>query len=310
MPPNLRAFARTLALASSLFLLGSFGLRARDRWFTPTFRVLFFDVGQGDSALLQLPSGHRWLIDGGGAFWEKDVGRQTLAELTARGVLTIDALVLSHPDADHGEGFRPLFKNLRIEDFWFHFTEKPLLRELMARAALTRTPLRDVAGPTSVAEKGMSLEFFPVQGDGTNNRALVVRAALANCSVLFTGDLEREGERRLREANAHWPRPTVLKVAHHGSRTSSTPEFLHRWAARFAVISSGSQNQYGHPNAMVVERLRQFRSTVLRTDFHGWIEFEFFPDSTYRCESAVGACGEGSCLTGHPSSPPPRNPRP
>lgn len=295
MTPTLRFSLPGWAAIGLILLLGRTGLRLADRWLSDSLRVTFFDVGQGDSALIQFPGGRTWLVDGGGAFLERDVGRQILSELTARAVLTLDALVLSHPDSDHGEGLRPLLKHLRVGSFWFHPTDKPLLRELTALARLSGVPLKAVANPTSSYETGVRVNLVPVAGEKSNDRALVLQAARGNCSVLFLGDLERDGESRLLRQNPSWPPPTVLKVAHHGSLTSSTPALLHRWPARYAVISSGAQNQYGHPNAVVTERLRQFRATVLRTDFHGWIEFTFFSDSTFRCRSSQGDCGQGKC---------------
>lgn len=290
-------------MGSSLFLLYRTMVRLAP-FSTPKLQITFFDVGQGDSALIDFPDRSRWMVDGGGAFLERQIGRELFAELTSQGILRLHSMVLTHPDADHGEGLLSLLSELTVDSFLYNpaITErakvtKPLLTDLIARAHLRKAKALPITRPQSQRLGGARVSLLPLKGITTNDRALVLNLQFGECSVLLTGDIEKEGEKELVARSADWPAPTVLKVAHHGSRTSSTPRFLRKLSPRFAVVSSGVTNRYGHPNATVLERLRQFGAEVLRTDFHGWVRFTFTADSHFECQSSLGSCGEGRCLT-------------
>ncbi len=293
---------RVLLVGSLLLVLYQAGIRTYGRFLKTELVVTFFDVGQGDSALIEFPGGTRWLVDGGGAFLERSIGRRDLfSELTTAGILTLDAMVLSHPDLDHGEGLLALLTELRVEKLMvnakFLTDPKPLMKLLMARAGVRKVPLKPISQTIKDNFNGVTTELVPLKGETANDSALAIHLSYERCSILFTGDLEREGEASLAaHANiAQWPPVTVLKVAHHGSRTSSTPKFLKTIRPRFSAVSSGTTNRYGHPNAMIVDRLRQFGSEVLRTDFHGYLRFRFFKGGTFACETALGNCGQGVC---------------
>lgn len=281
-----------------LCLLGCILLRLRERYRDDVLRLLFLDVGQGDAALVVFPGGKTALIDAGGGYGEWDVGRrEILPELARRGILTLDFAVLTHPDQDHGYGFRSLLADLRVGELWFSADllarpPKPLfleIREIAKRHGITESPiartLRNVGG--------VEWEAWASSGQTPNDWALLSRFRYAGCEILFTADIEAEGERVLARKT---DRPiTLLKVAHHGSRTSSSPEFLRRARPRWAVISAGHRNRYGHPHPAVLSRLARFQTHVLRTDFHGFVEFTISRGGQVECRSAQGACGISSC---------------
>ena len=112
--------------------------------------------------------------------------------------------------------------------------------------------------------------------------------------MLFTGDMEKAGEAELLK---RWPevRADLLKVPHHGSLTSSASFLLDHLAPRWAVVSVGRGNSYGHPKARVLERYRKRNISLLRTDFHGFVTFRISPAGEVLCRSALGPCGEARC---------------
>jgi competence protein ComEC len=138
--------------------------------------------------------------------------------------------------------------------------------------------------------------------DDTNNEALVARLSFAGCSAFFDADAEAPAERIL--AGMGLGAVDLLKVGHHGSRTSSIPEFLRALRPRWALISVGYRNRYRHPNGGVIGRLRRGGATVFRTDFHGYVRFTFTPDGRAHCETAQGDCGEQACGGAYSASKP------
>jgi competence protein ComEC len=191
-------------------------------------------VGQGDAALVEFPDGRRWLVDGG----RRD---EVLRALRRRGVRTLDAVIASHADADHAEGLLAVVGQLRV-------------RTLIVGPGEGHAALREVA-----RSRGIPVVVHPVlPGVSDNDGSVVVRANSPWGSVLFAGDLEAAGEA------VHGVPSTVLKVPHHGARTSSSPGFLDRVRPVLAVIPVGP-NRYGHPSAEVEGRYRERGVQVLRT---------------------------------------------
>lgn len=293
------------------------GLRVRERSRADRLAVIFFDVGQGDSALVAFPGGRTLLVDAGGGFGDRDVGRRELyRELLRMSIRRLDVALLSHPDQDHAYGFVGLLEELPVGELWVNAAEdrwprKPLYAELRRLAALQQVTVRSWKRESEARWGGATLRLVPLAPSrATNERALVLRLEYAGCTVLFTGDIEREGERQL---EAWWrreraPSVTLLKVAHHGSRTSSAESFVGAVRPRWAVISVGQSNRYGHPRPEVVDRLRGAGAVVFRTDFHGYVKFEIGKQGQVRCETALGECGVGRC--GEPSLPAAKSPLP
>ena len=142
-------------------------------------------------------------------------------------------------------------------------------------------------------ESGTQATVLPLNGKTTNDRSLVLVLEFGGCRALFTGDIERAGEEELMGrlgSPVH-----LLKVPHHGSKTSSTLRFLRHYRPRWAVISVGLGNQYGHPNPAVLARYREQGIPLWRTDFHGFVQFAMSSDGRVRCTSFYGSCGVGRC---------------
>lgn len=249
-------FARVrVGWIAAVVVLG-LGLRMRS---AGGLEVTFFDVGQGDAALVEHPDGRRWLVDGGRGPAVRDALRR-------RGVRHLDVVVASHADDDHAGGLLPVLETLRVDALWVARVEG---HEALVAAAVAHGTRVEVLPP-------------PVAHDASDNDAsLVVRADSPWGSVLFAGDVEAAGEAAL-----HAP-ATVLKVPHHGSDTSSSPGLLERVRPALAVVSVGP-NWYGHPHGAVLERYRERGIPVLRTDLDGTITVRMDADGI-RAYSALGA---------------------
>ncbi|HEX7063855.1 MAG TPA: DNA internalization-related competence protein ComEC/Rec2 [Bacillales bacterium] len=264
------------------------------QWFSPylsdTGEVTMLDVGQGDSILIELP--HRravYLIDTGGQVgFEKEpwrlqkhsfnVGRDVvLHELKARGIRAVDKLILTHGDRDHTGGAEALLGKVRIGSILFGkgpISEKGAKR-LLGQADRLGIPIIRVKEGMGWKSGQTSFSILnPIEAGDENNRSIVIAARLGGLKWLFVGDLEKEGEQRLIHDYSNL-NIDVLKVGHHGSKTSTTEKFLDEISPRIALISVGENNIYGHPSPIVVKRLEEHGVKVLRTDINGAIRFQY-----------------------------------
>ncbi len=240
-------------------------------------RVTFFDVGQGDAALIEFPTKQTLLIDAGPLQPTDSGERILLPALRHKSIDSLDAVLLTHPHADHIGGLRSLIRTLKIgnilvADTVYHST---LFRRLLRQARERRIAiqivrrgqvLRDFA-PAQVWIMGPS----PAEARGQkqlNHASLVVKVVYGQTSFLFTGDTERRGEMQTLPF-ANLLQADVLKVGHHGSKTSSDIEFLRRVRPQVALLSYAGLNRYGFPDSGVVSRLHRLQSEVLSTAHHG-----------------------------------------
>jgi competence protein ComEC len=245
------------------------------------------DVGQGDSLLVLFPDGKRLLVDGGGipAFGHQsrsqlDIGEDVVAPyLWDRGIRAVDVVALSHGHEDHIGGLPALVSDFHPRELWTGATpDSPTWRTVRERAAGVGARIVPMETPRRFAFGGAEIEVLAPTPDYVpaeipkNNDSLVLRVRYGKTTFLLTGDVERQIERRMLDDNGVL-HADVLKVAHHGSKTSSTEEFLSAVQPSFAVISDGFENSYGHPNRDVLERLREHHVVVLRTDEDGLISF-------------------------------------
>ena len=258
-------------------------------------RITFLDVGQGDAAVIELPGGGAWLVDAGGLPFVPDdlppaesarVGalpgeRSVLAYLQARRIRRLDVVVISHPHPDHFRGLAAVARAVDIGEVWVAADDRAggehatLLRSLAARGARIVHPPLDrpltVHGVTFTVLAprylGPRAAADPVRS--VNDDSLVLRVSRGDRSVLFTGDLEQEGESLLVAREAPALAADVVKVPHHGSRTSSSPGLIAAVHPRLAVISCGVANRFGFPHAGVADRWRAAGARVLRTDRAG-----------------------------------------
>lgn len=287
-------YARWQRAVSFLLFVGLVGVAALPAAFgADELRVTFLDVGQGDAAVIETPSGKVIVVDGGGQpffpreAWERrrktyDVGERVLVPyLKYRGIRQIDYLVITHGDADHIGGLLAVAKQFPIRHVIrnFHLPGTRLEQELMAVLRENGARIHRVAmGSGWVLEPGVSWQFLnPVEKNGegrksasTNNDSVVFLLTAYGRRVLMTGDMEEEAEGRL---TTEWKAPSVdvLKVAHHGSRTSSNERWLDTIQPAMAVISVGRENRFGHPSPEVLERLKDRQILTWRTDHHGAI---------------------------------------
>ncbi|HEX5032929.1 MAG TPA: ComEC/Rec2 family competence protein, partial [bacterium] len=236
--------------------------------------LTMFDVGQGESLLLELPEGQGLLLDGGGfPGSDFDVGRNVLMpELLARGRRRLEVMALSHPDADHAKGLRYLLDRLPPEELWIGIGTEvhPGFADLKELARSRGVALRVLSQGQRWKFGGADFEvLWPPDhsvGLSDNNSSLVLRVCHFEYCLLLTGDIEAETEAALlRQARE----TAVLKVAHHGSKTSSTPEFLTAWRPKVALISAGEGNRYRLPHRQVLDELEERGIHVLRTDRDG-----------------------------------------
>lgn len=282
--------------AGSLFLpfIGAVligALAAVVSWISPVGSVTFLDVGQGDSIFIQLPHARgNVLIDTGGRLpiaqksWQRErdqfnIGRDIVChELKAMGVRRIDRLVLTHRDFDHIEGLEGLIGCMPIRQLIVArpFTATKTEWAWFQKARALGVQLVRVSPGV---RWGAGSETFQVlwpyeKTESTNGQSLVLFARLGGSRWLFTGDLDREGELELIKRHPNL-KIDMLKVGHHGSRTSSAPAFIDAIAPRLAVISVGAHNRYGHPHEEVLKIFRDRRIPVMRTDRSGAIRIVF-----------------------------------
>jgi competence protein ComEC len=242
-------------------------------------RVSFVDVGQGDAAVIDLPDGQLVMVDTGQGGRHPAV-RELRGLLAARRRSRIDVLVVTHGHPDHYGGLRDLLDEVSIGEIWLNgqlLTEERdgAMAALAASAMARGTRLRfapELCGHHPYFG-GAELEvIWPCPrydpALGLNDNSIALRLSLGRRSFIFTGDLELDSERRL-VASGRIKSSDVLKVAHHGSRTSTSPSFLAAVRPSLAVISSGAGNRYGHPSPAVIARLQEAGTKVHRTDLRG-----------------------------------------
>lgn len=256
--------------------------------------LTLLDVGQGDAVLLQ-DGARSLLVDGGGWRHGDFGGRVLLPALLGQGVRRLDAVVSTHGDADHCRGLVDVASYLTIRRVWLG----PDWQSAPCEAELARVPGAGVSvlsrgGRRRVGRWRLSVLYPPASepGPGRSGRAparrnqgsLVLLAEAAGRRVLLTGDLYRAGERRMLRG---WGMPLsidVLKVGHHGSKTSTGPRLLAATAPRLALVSAGRGNPYGHPAAEVVARLEGAGARVLSTIDHGQITLHWRRGGPLRIE--------------------------
>ncbi|MBI3766993.1 MAG: DNA internalization-related competence protein ComEC/Rec2 [Deltaproteobacteria bacterium] len=247
-----------------------------ERCLDPRLRVTFLSVGQGDAAVVELPhGGGTVVIDGGGMPGGFDTGERLIAPfLRSRKIMRLDALALSHPQLDHYGGLAYLAEHFAPREFWSNGRTADVpgfarLTHALDAAGTRRVVLR--RGMCARERGGARIDaVHPVVPDDEdlNDGSLVLHVAYGAASVLFTGDVERPGELEMLAATPEVG-SAVLKVAHHGSATSTAPPFLDAVAPRLAVISDGADNRFGFPAPVVLQRLREAGVDVWRTDEDG-----------------------------------------
>lgn len=259
-----------IRLATGLMTLGLIAL-PREAVSSP--EIAMIDVGQGESILLR--EGDKTLLIDGGGWRHGDIGARVLLPALARlGVRRLSAVALTHPDLDHCAGLVDIASYVPVREVWTApgWSSSPCVTSLVTLSGVEIRALW--AGEQARLGRWSFDAMHPPAGNrhGENDRSLVLLASLGGFRALLTGDLEAAGEATiLRRGRSEPERIDLLKVAHHGSRTSSSGVWLDRWKPTLAVISAGVANRYGHPSDRVLARLQERRVRVLRTDRQGLI---------------------------------------
>ena len=264
-----------------LIIIGNYSFWYYHLNYNTKLKVTFISVGQGDSALIEFPYGKRMLIDGGGFYnADFDVGERIIAPFLWKNKIDrIDYIVLSHPQRDHMMGLKFIAEMFRVKEFRWNgdvgidkgYDE---LMQSIDKNSVKRFISDSDTLPLNI--NGATVEFLSPQKESSldaNNNSLVVKLKYKNVSFLFTGDIEDSGEAVLLNRGDEI-KSAVLKVPHHGSRTSSQMDFLKAVNPKIAVISVGHSNPFGFPHPEILKRYEEFKIPVLRTDINGAITVE------------------------------------
>ena len=234
-------------------------------------KVIFFDVGQGDAIFIETKEGYQILIDGGPS-------RAVLGKLSKQLPFwdnSLDLVILTHPEKDHLAGLIGVLESYKVDMIlWTGIKNETALFEDWEKALEAEGAKVIVANaPQRIGSYGEVL--YPaagVQERELNDTSIVTRWIIGNTSFLLTGDITRKIEKKLISLNIA---SSVLKVAHHGSKTSSSMEFLREVNPNIAVIQVSERNSYGHPDPNILKRLNDLGISVLQTSEEGDIVFTY-----------------------------------
>ncbi|MGE7843202.1 MBL fold metallo-hydrolase [Lysinibacillus sp. NPDC093712] len=226
-------------------------------------RVHFFDVGQGDSILIESPNGKTMLVDGG----VKGAGQQVVSHINELGIDKLDVVVATHPDADHIGGLIPVLNSIPIEQFYdsgkVHTSQT--FEEMLSLIDTNNIPYNVPNTGDSIAlDDELEVKVLNAKENASDNNdaSIVLKVTYGNISFLLTGDAGVALEKEMLQQNV---KATVLKAGHHGSNTSSSQSFIQAVQPEVTILSYGKDNKYGHPHAEVVERLQAIGSKIYAT---------------------------------------------
>jgi competence protein ComEC len=256
-------------------------------WSAGKLEMSVLDVGQGDSLFIVSPRGKTLLIDGGGAFGGFagqgnrgiDPGEEAVSPyLWSRGFQKLDVVALTHAHQDHLGGLSAILENFRVGELWIgREVSSPALAKMEQLARDRNIPIVHEARANTFTWDNVEGKFFWPEISSAapspaakNDDSLVLKLQYENEAVLLSGDAEKDAERGMLAQNGPDElQAEVLKIGHHGSKNSTTAEFLAAVKPRLAIISVGEGNAYGHPNTELLERLANANVRVLRTDRDG-----------------------------------------
>ena len=236
--------------------------------------VLMIDVGQGDSFLIKFPNGQTALIDAGNTTSTFDNGERVILPLLRYlGISKIDYGIVTHIDSDHYGGFVSLILAGIINQIYKPELDSTLSKDKRFEEFITQTGIPVYYFSEQILEIGNARLYFlydeslnELSGKSTNDRSGVFKLVYGNSSFLFTGDVEKRMEKFYLKKYNNFLDSDVLKVGHHGSKTSSSQEFLDLVTPEISLISSGYKNKFGHPVSEILERLQNEGSIIYRSD--------------------------------------------
>jgi len=257
-------------------------LPPRPQWRPGFLEITAIDVGQGDSLLLITPEGKTLLLDAGGAVENSrsdfDVGEEVVSPyLWSRGIRRLDVIISSHAHTDHLGGMRSIIANFQPREFWYG-VESPsrIFQEVEQAARLFHVERRAQVAGNSFDYGGIRVRVLNPQlgalahDPPVDDESLVLHLTYGDTSALLVGDSHRQTERLLVDEKPH---ADLLKIGHHGSATSSSPEFLAAVDPRYAVVSVGLYNSFHHPRRDVMQRYADAHVRTYRTDLAGAVTF-------------------------------------
>lgn len=253
--------------------------------------VTMLDVGQGDSIYLSAPHNQgTYLIDTGGLLtFNQDAWKEksktfsiakdiTIPFLKSKGKRTLDKLIVTHGDADHAGEVVRLLDEIRVKEMILPlgFLRGEFEQKIVDKARFNGTRLTVLKSGEIVNDPYFKMKILsPIElSESKNDDSLVIFAKIGGLRWLFTGDMENEGEKRILQQYKGL-RADVLKVGHHGSKTSTSEPFLKQLQPKFALISAGENNRYNHPHDEVIDLLKMYRVKIFQTNLHGAVTYKF-----------------------------------
>lgn len=270
-----------LTIGVSILLIVNFTDVYQDR-----MRINFIDVGQGDSCLIRY-KGTNIMIDSGGSLSKNkdgksyDIGENVLNNyLLNRGITRLDYIMASHFDEDHSQGFIFLLKNMKVKNVIIseQYKTSSIYEQFKQICKKQNIQIIYVRSGDEIRIKDLAFKILhpkskenQISENPLNNNAIVCMVKYKNRRILFTGDIEKVAENEMVKEYTNGLKADILKVGHHGSKTSTTKEFLDLINPSVALIGVGQNNKFGHPNEDVIKRLEEKNIQIYRTDEMGEI---------------------------------------
>lgn len=283
--------ARSYAFFCLIAFASFFAYEGIQKASNPTWKLTSIDIGQGDSHLITTPSGRHFLIDAGdsemlGGKGSKDSGKDVIVPyLHHIGVSSLDALIITHPDLDHYGGSLSIVRTFPVKELWItdcaRIENKGSWQRVISEALKRDIVIRDVERGFIWKENFFDLQVLHPSTHActdVNTQSITFRAKGLGHSAILTGDLTIAGEKEILKKKVYL-KSDVLKLGHHGSKTSSSREFLTAIDPKFAIISSGRRNRFRHPSKKVIQRLDSLSLPYLNTAVVGTIDVVFSKDS-------------------------------
>lgn len=259
------------------------------KFLNPTGMIAFVDIGQGDAIFVQLPFHQgNYLLDTGGKLdfevedWQKRADKRgadytLIPFMKSKGVKYLDTVFISHAHEDHFGDLDRISDSIQVKNLYFGpgSYEQNNFKKMLNYVNLKNTNKKAINHQYSWKKSGLSLDcLYPFEtGDGQNNDSLVLKLNVKNQDILLMGDLEAEGEDELLRDSTIDLKADILKVGHHGSKTSSQPGFLEAVQPDVGVISCGQNNRYQHPSPETLENLAEVETDIYRTDTDGMVYY-------------------------------------